>query len=73
MATETFYKRIILSDEAAERLAIGLDKALLRDPQKVAEENRIRSERSIERRRRGQEWLKNRMSASENSPEQTKN
>jgi hypothetical protein len=26
MATETFYKRIILSDEAAERLADGLDK-----------------------------------------------
>ncbi|MCL2070827.1 MAG: hypothetical protein FWH07_01150 [Oscillospiraceae bacterium] len=26
MATETFYKRIVLSDEAAERLAIGLEK-----------------------------------------------
>ncbi|MCL2018385.1 MAG: hypothetical protein FWG70_01390 [Oscillospiraceae bacterium] len=26
MATETFYKRIVLSDEAAERLADGLDR-----------------------------------------------
>ena len=49
MATETFYKRIILSDEAAERLADGLEKP--RAPY-------IPHIDITERLRKSEEWLK---------------
>ncbi|MCL1866023.1 MAG: hypothetical protein FWF82_01280 [Oscillospiraceae bacterium] len=58
MATETFYKRIILSDEAAEKLAEGLERPRL--PFK-------RSERKIEEdRKRSDEWIKRFLSHSDN-------
>jgi hypothetical protein len=60
MATETFYKRIILSDEAAEKLADGLEKqearywtdeciAERREMKLRSEENRKRSEALLKR------------------------
>ena len=58
MATETFYKRIVLSNEAAERLADGFDKP--RSPY-VPKSDRI------EVRKRSEEWLKRYLSQSEKS------
>jgi hypothetical protein len=55
MATETFYKRIILSDEAAERLADGLEKP--REPYRPKRD-------MLEVLRRGEEWLKQKISES---------
>ena len=57
MATETFYKRIVLSNEAAERLADGLDKP--RPPFRRCEE------RIADNRRRSAEWIKKYLSQSE--------
>ena len=63
MATETFYKRIILSDEAAERLAAGLEK-----PRKPY----VPKTNTEEMRQRSTAWLK-RISESEKSSEQPRN
>ena len=63
MATETFYKRIILSNEAAEKLADGFDK-----PRAPHVPNPDREEM----RRRGREALK-RLSELEKSSEQITN
>jgi len=63
MATETFYKRVILSDEAAEKLAVGLE--MPRQPY-VPKSDRY------EVRRRGRELLE-RMSQSRKFSEQTTN
>jgi len=49
MATETFYKRIILSNEAAEKLADGLEKP--REPY-------IPKKDMLEELRKGEELLK---------------
>ncbi|MCL2109573.1 MAG: hypothetical protein FWH20_09560 [Oscillospiraceae bacterium] len=49
MATETFYKRIVLSDEAAEKLADGFDKP--RMPY-------VPNKEVLDAQKRGQEWLK---------------
>ena len=64
MATETFYKRIILSDEAAEKLAEGLNKP--REPY-------VPYFDMEEERRRSREWLKRFLSQSDKSLGQTKN
>jgi len=56
MATETFYKRIILSDEAAERLADGLEKP--RAPY-------VPYSDIDEKFRRSEEWLKQKISDSD--------
>ena len=63
MATETFYKRIILSNEAAEKLADGFDRP--REPY-------IPKKDMMEELRRGREVLR-RMSDLEKSSVQTKN
>ncbi|MCL2087464.1 MAG: hypothetical protein FWH05_07740 [Oscillospiraceae bacterium] len=57
MATETFYKRIILSNEAAEKLADGFDK-----PRATY----VPDKEVLEAQKRGQEWLK-RLSESKKS------
>ncbi|MCL2019298.1 MAG: hypothetical protein FWG70_05995 [Oscillospiraceae bacterium] len=62
MATETFYKRIVLSDEAAERLADGLDKPRVPFAPKSDREDM---------RRRSDRWLKQYLSPSEGLSEQT--
>jgi len=64
MATETFYKRIILSDEAAERLADGLERAEARYWTPEAIEERHKSETRFEENRKRSEALLKRMSAS---------
>jgi hypothetical protein len=56
MATKTFYKRIILSDEAAERLADGLEKP--RDPY-------VPFFDMDEERKRSKQWLSQYISQSE--------
>ncbi|MCL2086033.1 MAG: hypothetical protein FWH05_00365 [Oscillospiraceae bacterium] len=61
MATETFYKRIILSNEAAEKLADGFDKP--REPYVP------KSDRE-EMHRRSDRWLKRYLSPSEGLSEQ---
>jgi hypothetical protein len=58
MATETFYKRIILSDEAAEKLAIGLEKP--RMPY-------VPRKNMFEELKRSDEWLRRKISESEKS------
>ena len=58
MATETFFKRIILSDEAAEKLADGFD---------VPREPYVPKSDRAEVRRRKDEWLKRYLSQSEKS------
>jgi len=67
VATETFFKRIILSDEAAERLADGLEKQEARywTEECIAERN-MRKQRSEENRKRSEALLK-RMSQSRKS------
>jgi hypothetical protein len=57
MATETFFKRILLSDEAAEKLADGFD---------VPREPYVPKSDRIEVRKRGRELLE-RMSQSKKS------
>ncbi|MCL1867261.1 MAG: hypothetical protein FWF82_07625 [Oscillospiraceae bacterium] len=63
MATETFFKRIVLSNDSAEKLAAGFDK-----PRKPY----IPYFNMDDERRRGRDLLK-RMSQSKKSSEQTTN
>jgi hypothetical protein len=64
MATETFYKRIILSNEAAEKLADGFDKP--RTPY-------VPKKDMAEELRKGEELLKQLISQSKKSSGQMAN
>jgi hypothetical protein len=64
MATDTFYKRVVLSDEAAEQLANGLEKP--REPYKP-------KRNMLEVLRMGEEWLQQKISDSDKLSAQTRN
>ena len=63
MATETFFKEIIIDDEAADRLIAEIEK-----PRKP----HVPKFDVLEELRKGEEWLKQRILQSENLSEQTK-
>ncbi|MCL1823525.1 MAG: hypothetical protein FWG44_04920 [Oscillospiraceae bacterium] len=64
MATETFFKRIILSDEAAEKLADGIEKQEARYWTEACIAERRKIEQDYEENRKRSEALLRRMSQS---------